>query len=150
MSQLNNLFHLSRTKLDHQMIIFRQNSRGLVNQLNAKGKNLSISVFKWMMNRSGNCMFNFDSFFIHKNLKRFSQWRFAVKIVKNDCVPVFFSFLQVNIGDYVKLCPSDPRVPLYICRVISMWENGKGEKMFHGRWMRYVSIDHFIICGQFF
>jgi hypothetical protein len=46
--------------------------------------------------------------------------------------------LKVNIGDYVKLCPSDPRVPLYICKVISMWEDSKGEKMFHGRWMRYA------------
>ena len=50
------------------------------------------------------------------------------------------SHFQVHIGDYVKLCPSNPTVPLYICKVISMWENVRGEKMFHGRWMR---------CGLF-
>ncbi|XP_028404801.1 DNA (cytosine-5)-methyltransferase 1-like isoform X2 [Dendronephthya gigantea] len=41
----------------------------------------------------------------------------------------------VKIGEFVKLCPNEPSVPLYICKIIEMWEDREGEKMFHGRWM---------------
>ncbi|XP_028404799.1 DNA (cytosine-5)-methyltransferase 1-like isoform X2 [Dendronephthya gigantea] len=50
-----------------------------------------------------------------------------------ECVEV--NNEEVNVNDFVKLSPDDPRVPLYICKIIEMWEDGKGEKMFHGRWM---------------
>ena len=53
-----------------------------------------------------------------------------------DVLYVISCFVQVSIGDYVKLCPRELGVPLRICKVISMWEDGKGEKTFHGRWMR--------------
>ncbi|CAB3990120.1 DNA (cytosine-5)-methyltransferase 1, partial [Paramuricea clavata] len=44
---------------------------------------------------------------------------------------------KVNLGDYVRLCPSDPEVQTYICKVISMWQNNQGEKLFHGRWLSH-------------
>ena len=48
------------------------------------------------------------------------------------------------IGDYVSVKPDDPIQPLYIARVMYMWENQSEEKMFHADWFRSANI--IIIC----
>ena len=42
-------------------------------------------------------------------------------------------FLQISEGDCVSVTPEEPNEPLYIARVISMWEEGE-EKQFHASW----------------
>lgn len=44
--------------------------------------------------------------------------------------------LQVEIGDVVMLCPDEPNEPLYISKIMYMWEESGGKKFFHGRWFR--------------
>lgn len=34
----------------------------------------------------------------------------------------------------MSVMPEEPNEPLYIARVVSMWEEGNGEKYFHGCW----------------
>ncbi|KXJ20320.1 DNA (cytosine-5)-methyltransferase PliMCI [Exaiptasia diaphana] len=46
---------------------------------------------------------------------------------------------EVTVGDFVQVCPYDPHTPLYIACVSYMWENSKGKKMFHARWMTRAS-----------
>ena len=48
--------------------------------------------------------------------------------------------LKVVVGDAVCVCPEDPHVPLYIARIIFMWENSMGMKQFHAHWFRYCII----------
>ncbi|XP_023241204.1 DNA (cytosine-5)-methyltransferase 1-like [Centruroides sculpturatus] len=40
----------------------------------------------------------------------------------------------VNCGDCVLVAPVDPTIPLYVARVVYMWENGNGDMMFHAHW----------------
>ncbi|XP_067140282.1 DNA (cytosine-5)-methyltransferase 1-like [Centruroides vittatus] len=40
----------------------------------------------------------------------------------------------VNCGDCVLVAPVDPTIPLYIARIVYMWENGNGDMMFHAHW----------------
>lgn len=42
--------------------------------------------------------------------------------------------LQVSEGDCVSVMPAEPKVPLYIARVVSMWEDAIGGKYFHASW----------------
>jgi len=44
---------------------------------------------------------------------------------------------EIHVGDFVKVCPDNPDVPLFISRVCYMWEGPSGDKMFHCRWLRY-------------
>lgn len=41
---------------------------------------------------------------------------------------------QVCEGDTVSITPEEANEPLYIARVVSMWEQG-GEKLFHAAWL---------------
>jgi DNA (cytosine-5)-methyltransferase 1 len=41
----------------------------------------------------------------------------------------------ININDYVFIESVDPTVPLQIVKVIYMWENKMGIKMFHATWL---------------
>ena len=50
-----------------------------------------------------------------------------------------YLMLQVVVGDAVSVCPEDPHVPLYIARIIFMWENNMGMKQFHAHWFRYCT-----------
>ncbi|KAJ7334456.1 DNA (cytosine-5)-methyltransferase 1 [Desmophyllum pertusum] len=42
---------------------------------------------------------------------------------------------EINIGDFVKVRPDDPHMPLFISCVCYMWERANGNKMFHCRWL---------------
>jgi DNA (cytosine-5)-methyltransferase 1 len=46
---------------------------------------------------------------------------------------------EVTCGDCVALCPDDPSAPLYIARIMYMWENAEGKKKFHSRWFSRCS-----------
>lgn len=48
-----------------------------------------------------------------------------------------FDLWQVQVGDFVKVRPEDPHMPLFISCVCYMWEAANGDKMFHCRWFRY-------------
>ncbi|XP_024944997.1 DNA (cytosine-5)-methyltransferase PliMCI isoform X2 [Cephus cinctus] len=43
---------------------------------------------------------------------------------------------EISVNDCVMVEPSDPTIPLQIARVIYMWENRRGFKMFHATWFR--------------
>lgn len=43
-------------------------------------------------------------------------------------------YVQVCEGDYVSVMPEEPNDPLYIARVVSLWEESTGEKSFHASW----------------
>ena len=45
---------------------------------------------------------------------------------------------RVEVGECVSVKPDDPSTPLYIARLIYMWEEASGSKMFHGHWFRFV------------
>lgn len=47
---------------------------------------------------------------------------------------------KVVLNDVVSLCPDSPDEPLYIARIISMWEDSIGKKKFHGWWFWYVKM----------
>lgn len=44
------------------------------------------------------------------------------------------TYLQIEEGHYVSVTPEDPSEPVYIARVMSMWEED-GDKMFHAGWL---------------
>lgn len=46
---------------------------------------------------------------------------------------VMHFWLQVSVGDCVSVSPEEPNNPVYLARVISMWEEA-GEKEFHAMW----------------
>ena len=54
------------------------------------------------------------------------------------CVCYIYPYitLQVVLNDVVSLCPDSPDEPLYIARIIAMWEDSNGKRMFHGWWYR--------------
>eukprot|EP00795_Rhopilema_esculentum_P006330 gene6330-11763_t len=37
----------------------------------------------------------------------------------------------VNVGDFVKVCSDDESAPLFICRVAYMWQDQRGQRVFH-------------------
>ena len=42
---------------------------------------------------------------------------------------------RISVGDCVVVEPSDPKTPLFVGKVISMWQDNKlKEKMFHVHW----------------
>ncbi|XP_065647414.1 DNA (cytosine-5)-methyltransferase PliMCI isoform X3 [Hydra vulgaris] len=41
----------------------------------------------------------------------------------------------INVGEFVQVYPTDPSDPLYICRVMYMWEDLNGDKKFHAQWL---------------
>ncbi|KAL0106555.1 hypothetical protein PUN28_016331 [Cardiocondyla obscurior] len=43
---------------------------------------------------------------------------------------------KIELNDYVLLEPRDPTIPLQICKVVYMWENKNGEKLFHASRLR--------------
>lgn len=42
--------------------------------------------------------------------------------------------MQVSEGDCVSVSPTDPNEPVYIARVVSLWEDAMGKKYFHACW----------------
>ena len=46
---------------------------------------------------------------------------------------------RVGLGECVSVKPDDPSTPVYISRIMYMWEEGDGSMMFHGHWFRSVS-----------
>ena len=42
--------------------------------------------------------------------------------------------LQVCVGDVVLVCPETENTPLYIGRVVHMWEEREGRRNFHAHW----------------
>lgn len=50
--------------------------------------------------------------------------------------------VEVQQGDYVSVKPADPSSPLYIGKVVYMWEDSKGEKMFHAHWFKWVVLSY--------
>ena len=55
-------------------------------------------------------------------------------------VLITLMYLQVVLNDVVSVCPEAPDEPLYIARIIRMWEDNNGKKMFHGWWFRYETM----------
>ncbi|CAN7984788.1 unnamed protein product [Ixodes hexagonus] len=41
---------------------------------------------------------------------------------------------ELRWGDFVLVTPKDPGTPLYVARVVYLFENPSGEKMFHAHW----------------
>nr|Q27746.1 RecName: Full=DNA (cytosine-5)-methyltransferase PliMCI; AltName: Full=DNA methyltransferase PliMCI; Short=DNA MTase PliMCI; Short=M.PliMCI; AltName: Full=Dnmt1; AltName: Full=MCMT [Paracentrotus lividus]CAA90563.1 DNA (cytosine-5-)-methyltransferase [Paracentrotus lividus] len=46
---------------------------------------------------------------------------------------------KIEIGDCVLIHPDDPTKPLFMARVIYMWQESQGEMMFHAQWFVYGS-----------
>eukprot|EP00057_Strongylocentrotus_purpuratus_P012708 XP_011667182.1 PREDICTED: DNA (cytosine-5)-methyltransferase PliMCI isoform X1 [Strongylocentrotus purpuratus] len=46
---------------------------------------------------------------------------------------------KIENGDCVQIHPDDPTKPLFIARVIYMWQDSDGEMMFHAQWFVYGS-----------
>ena len=42
----------------------------------------------------------------------------------------------VTVGDFVSVKPDDSTIPLYVARLMYMWENSNGEKWFHAHWYK--------------
>ena len=69
---------------------------------------------------------------------------------------VLINGTDVSVGDCVALCPDDPSAPLYITKILYMWEDRDGKKKFHGQWYRYASLvdcligysGHVIFCVE--
>lgn len=75
--------------------------------------------------------------------KQYKKQKTAVawigKPIKIKETKKFYSSVKVDeeiieCGDCVLVAPVDSTVPLYIARVVYMWENGNGDMMFHAHW----------------
>lgn len=43
---------------------------------------------------------------------------------------------RIQLNDYVLLEPRDPKIPIYICKIVYMWESEFKEKLFHANRFR--------------
>ncbi|KAJ8680875.1 hypothetical protein QAD02_016662 [Eretmocerus hayati] len=75
------------------------------------------------------------------NLKsRSVQIKWLGKPIGTDNKGVFYSAVdldeeEIQINDYVFIESVDPTVPLQIVKIVYMWENKMGIKMFHATWL---------------
>ncbi|XP_023289399.1 DNA (cytosine-5)-methyltransferase 1 [Orussus abietinus] len=79
---------------------------------------------------------------ILKSLKRVKkEVKWLGESIATDAKKVFYSGVDVSgeeirVNDYVMIEPSDPSIALQLAKVMYMWENKKGECLFHGNWFR--------------
>ena len=65
------------------------------------------------------------------------------------CDSAVIHFLsQIALNDVVSLCPDSPDEPLYIAKIVEMWEDINGKKMFHGWWFRYCFLYIHVCAAQ--
>jgi DNA (cytosine-5)-methyltransferase 1 len=59
-----------------------------------------------------------------------------VKVIGNKKYysEVLINKKKVSVYDIVSVCPEVPDEPLYITRIMSIWEDSNGKKLFHGWW----------------
>lgn len=52
---------------------------------------------------------------------------------------------EISLGDCVTVEPNDPTIPVFIGRVIYLWQDKNKEKHFHARWFWYVHTKNFVL-----
>lgn len=72
-----------------------------------------------------------------KNIKKEIKW--LGKPIVNDGRRTFYESVlvgdeEIRINDCVMIEPSDSSIPLYIAKVVYMFETKNGEKLFHASW----------------
>lgn len=79
----------------------------------------------------------------HVLLVLFSQTRLSWEgeAIKTEGKKTYYKSVSINeelvtVSDFVAVKPDDPTIPLYVARVMYMWENGSGEKWFHAHWYK--------------
>lgn len=72
-----------------------------------------------------------------KESKKKVEW-VGNPIAKEDCRTFYDRVLvadtEIKLNDCVFIEPKNPAIPLHIARVVYMWENKKGNQMFHANW----------------